>query len=170
MIRSAGEVGCMASHIAIMVEALKRGLTHAIIFEDDCSPCHLNPLPAIQEYLRDAKRFVQQFQMEGVKELLLLGTCGCYSWRHLTTGVKSTQHFNGSHAYIISAKFMRATIAFYIGVLREGKTAPIDGVLPILLKREGLWSICPENDTAFFRQNREIASYTASDGTERRQG
>lgn len=65
---------------------------------------------------------------------------------------------------------MRETIAFYLDLLKKGMTAPIDGVLPILLRRDKLWAMCPEEDTAFFRQNRDIPSYIVSDGTERRQG
>jgi GR25 family glycosyltransferase involved in LPS biosynthesis len=170
VIRTSGEVGCMASHINIMVESLKRGYTHTIIFEDDCSVSPRFSLEALKEYVDTAKRFATDFQMEQAKELLLLSTCGCYSQRILTAGVKATQHFNGCHAYVISAKLMRATIAFYVDLLKKGMTAPIDGVLPILLRRDKLWTMCPENDTAFFRQNRDIPSYIVSDGTERRQG
>ena len=170
VIRTSGEVGCMASHINIMVESLKRGYTHTIIFEDDCSISPGFSLEALKEYMATAKRFATDFQMEQAKELLLLSTCGCYSQRPLTAGVKATQHFNGCHAYVISAKLMRATIAFYVDLLKKGMTAPIDGVLPILLRRDKLWAMCPEDDTTLFRQNRDIPSYIVSDGTERRQG
>ena len=170
VIRTSGEVGCMASHINIMVESLKRGYTHTIIFEDDCSVSPGFSLEDLKEYVATAKRFATDFQMEQAKELLLLSTCGCYSRRPLKAGVKATQHFNGCHAYVISAKLMRTTIAFYVDLLKKGMTAPIDGVIPILLRRGRLWAMCPEDDTAFFRQNRDIPSYIVSDGTERRQG
>jgi hypothetical protein len=65
---------------------------------------------------------------------------------------------------------MRKVIEFYRILDEKQETAPIDGVLPAVLKRERRWAFCPENDIALFRQNRDIPSYVTSDGTARRQG
>ena len=101
--------------------------------------------------------------MKGMTDLTLLSTCGCYEWRHLTRGVKVTNHFNGSHAYIIGRAMMQKVVDFYEGLASKGQTAPIDGVLPILLRKERRWAFCPENDTGLFKQNREIPSYVVAD-------
>ena len=36
--RSAGEIGCLVSHVEVCRRALAAGHTHAVIFEDDCVP------------------------------------------------------------------------------------------------------------------------------------
>jgi GR25 family glycosyltransferase involved in LPS biosynthesis len=168
--RTPGEVGCAASHLDAYFWALELGLSHLIVFEDDCIPSAGFSLDAVREYLRRAKRFAREFQLTNIQHLTLLSTCGCYSWKHLTRLVKTTNHFNGSHAYVISNAMMRKVIEFYRILDEKRETAPIDGVLPALLKRERSWAFCPENDIALFRQNRDIPSYVASDGTARREG
>jgi GR25 family glycosyltransferase involved in LPS biosynthesis len=168
--RTSGEVGCAASHLDAYFWALELGLSHLIVFEDDCIPSTGFSLDAMREYLRRAKRFAREFQLANMQELLLLSTCGCYSWKHLTRLVKATNHFNGSHAYVISNAMMRKVVEFYRILDEKRETAPIDGVLPAVLKREGRWAFCPENDIALFRQNRDIPSYVTSDGTARREG
>lgn len=166
--RTAGEIGCAASHLEAYEKALASKLSHLIVFEDDCAMAPGFDLAAVSNYLRRAKHFAGQFGLERMDDFLLLSTCGCYNWRPLTRGVKVTDHFNGSHAYVIGRPMMEKVVAFYKGLAAEKKTAPIDGVLPILLRQERRWAFCPEQDTHFFEQNRAIPSYTVSDGTETR--
>jgi hypothetical protein len=166
--RTAGEIGCAASHLDAYERALASDISHLVVFEDDCALAPGFDLGAISNYLRRAKHFAGQFGLERMDEFLLLSTCGCYNWRPLTRGVKVTDHFNGSHAYIIGRPMMKKVVAFYKDLAAQKKTAPIDGVLPILLRQERRWAFCPEQDTHFFEQNRAIPSYTVSDGTETR--
>lgn len=167
VIRTAGEVGCMASHVQIMQKAIQDGISHLVVFEDDCvatSGC----LGKVQEYLRRVRAFATEFSMKDVDEFILLGTCGCYSWRSLAPGLKATNHFNGSHAYIIGRQMMLAFVHNYLQFLAQGKAAPVDGILPLLLQARGQYAFCPEGDTALFAQNRAIPSYIVSEGTELR--
>lgn len=166
--RTAGEIGCAASHLEAYRAALKGGASHLVVFEDDCVPSAGFNIAALQEYLRRAKRFAQEFQLPGMQDFTLLSTCGCYTWKHLTRLVKATNHFNGSHAYIISQSMMQNVLEVYDTLSKKKQTAPIDGVIPILLRRNRQWAFCPENETCLFRQNREIPSYVVSDGEVRR--
>ena len=63
---------------------------------------------------------------------------------------------------------MSLMIDRYAQFLAQNKTAPIDGLLPLVLQEARRHVFCPEDDVAFFRQNREIPSYIVSDGSETR--
>ena len=162
--RTAGEIGCAESHLAAYRSALAAGFSHLVVFEDDCTAAEEFSLLALRTYLSRASTFAEEFSMTGMKEFVLLSTCGCYEWRHLTRGVKATNHFNGSHAYIIGGDMMQKVLDIYDVFSAAGQTAPIDGVLPLLLRLQYQWVFCPENDTALFKQNRSIPSYVVSNG------
>lgn len=162
--RTAGEIGCAESHLAAYRSALAAGFSHLVVFEDDCAAVEEFSLLALRTYLSRASTFADEFSMSGMKEFILLSTCGCYEWRHLTRGVKATNHFNGSHAYIIGRDMMQKVLDMYDIFSAVGQTAPIDGVLPLLLRLQDQWVFCPENDTALFKQNRSIPSYVVSNG------
>jgi hypothetical protein len=164
VIRTAGEVGCMVSHISAYQKALQDGMSHLIVFEDDCVVAPGFSLEKVGAYLGKVKRFAAEFSLDKMDECLLLGNCGCYRWRHLTEGIKATDHFNGSHAYIIGRPMMIQMIHTYLQFLSQGKTGPVDGILPLLLQAGRRYAVSPENDTELFRQNRAIPSYIASNG------
>ena len=168
VVRTAGEIGCMASHISAYQRALEDGISHLVVFEDDCAVAPGFSLEKVRGYLDGVKRFATQFGMKGFGELVLLGTCGCYRWKELTGGLKATDHFNGSHAYSIGRPMMSLMIDRYAQFLAQKKTAPIDGLLPRVLQEGRRHVFCPEDDVAFFRQNREIPSYIVSDGSQTR--
>jgi hypothetical protein len=144
------------------------GQSHLVVFEDDCAPSPGFEMEKLRAYLRRAETFAQEFGLKKMDMFLLLSTCGCYNWRTLTRGLTVTDHFNGCHAYVIGRPMMQKVLDFYAALASAGQTAPIDGVLPILLRQERRWAFCPEEDTEFFKQNRDLASYVASDGTELR--
>jgi hypothetical protein len=106
---------------------------------------------------------MKQFKMEDKSDFLLLGTCGCYTWQHISPGLKGTNNFNGSHAYIMGRPIMKKLVEVYDALLLKGHTAPTDGLLPRILQAEGRWSFCPQSDTALFRQNRSIPSYVVDE-------
>ena len=168
VVRTAGEVGCVASHMLAYEKALRDGISHLVVFEDDCCAVSGFSLEGVEKYLEEVKGISREFGMERMTELVLLGTCGCYRWKDIRVGVKATDHFNGSHAYIIAAAMMRRMLDSYVEFLARKKTVPIDGLMPFLLQSERRHAFCPEDDMAFFRQNRAIPSYIASDGSQKR--
>jgi hypothetical protein len=158
----------MATHIAAYKQALLDDISHLIVFEDDCVATE-NCLGKLQEYLRRVKQFKETFNQQRVDDFLLFGTCGCYRSRSIGPGLKATDHFNGSHAYMIGRRMMLRMIHSYVEFLKKGQTVPVDGILPLLLQSEGLHAVCPEGDTSIVYQNRSIPSYVVSEGTELRQ-
>jgi GR25 family glycosyltransferase involved in LPS biosynthesis len=168
VVRTAGEIGCIASHVAAARAALAEGVSHMVVFEDDCAPSPGCCVEMVRGYLQSVRRAVEKFQIIGTDQFLLLSTCGCYSWRSVAPGVKATNHFNGSHAYIMGRGTMQKLVDTYEDLLRKGLTAPVDGILPLLLQKDRRWALCPEKDTAIFQQNRAIPSYVVSNGTELR--
>jgi len=170
IIRTPGEVGCMVSHVMAAQKALADGISHLVIFEDDCVTAPGFSLSKVGEYLKKGKSFAEEFGMERMDELVLLGTCGCYRWKSLARGLKATDHFNGSHAYIMGRPMMEKLVGTYYYFLGKQQTVPIDGILPLLLQVERRHAFCPGEDTELFAQNRAIPSYIASEGTELRKG
>lgn len=168
--RTAGEVGCMASHVAVARAALLDGVSHLVVFEDDCAPAAGCSVEAVRGYLQSVRRAVDRFRIPGSEDFLLLSTCGCYKWRSVAPGVKATDHFNGSHAYMMGRDTMKKLVDFYDEMLGKGLTAPVDGVLPLLLQRDRRMALCPGNDTQLFHQDRAIPSYVVSDGEKLRIG
>ena len=162
VIRTAGEVGCMVSHVRVARKALADGISHLVVFEDDCVTSSEFSLNNVREYLKKIRWFAEEFGMERMDELVLLSTCGCYRWRSLAPGIKATDHFNGSHAYIMGRPMMEKLVGTYEYLLAKGLTAPVDGILPLLLQTERRHAFCPEEDTALFAQNRAIPSYIVS--------
>lgn len=168
VVRTAGEVGCVVSHMLAYQKALQDGISHLIVFEDDCVVSPQGSLEGVEKYLKRVKGFAKEFGLQRMNEFVLLGTCGCYRWRELTEGVKATDYFNGSHAYIIGRPMMLILLHTHLQFLAQNRSAPIDGLIPHLLQAERLHAFCPADDRVFFRQNREIPSYIASNGTEQR--
>jgi len=168
VVRTAGEVGCVVSHMLAYQKALQDGISHLVVFEDDCAVASGFSLDKVEDYLRQVKEVSRDFGLTRMNELILLGTCGCYRWKAIRDGVKATDHFNGSHAYIIGRQMMLMLLHSHLQFLAQNKTAPIDGLIPLVLQAERKHAFCPEHDTGLFRQNREIPSYIISDGTEQR--
>jgi len=167
VVRTVGEVGCVVSHMLAYQKAIQDGISHLVVFEDDCVIVPGFSLDAVGNYLREVKEISREFSMEHMSDFILLGTCGCYRWKEIRDGVKATDHFNGSHAYIIGRPMMIKLLDSHLQFLARNRTAPIDGLLPVILQSEWRHAFCPE-DTAFFQQNREIPSYIASDGSQQR--
>ena len=163
-IRTAGEIGCLLSHVNLARKALMEGRSHLIVFEDDCDLAPNFSLEAVENYLRSVKEITKSFSLKGSDEFLLLGTCGCYTWRHLNRLVKATNNFNGSHCYLIDRPMMEKLIGSYEYLLRKNMTIPVDGLISLLLRSQDRWALCPENDGGLFVQNRDIPSYILGDG------
>jgi len=161
--RTAGEIGCIVSHVREARRALADGISHLVVFEDDCEVSPKFTIGGLIEYLRRVKEFITKFNMHDKEDFLLLGTCGCYTWQHLSPGLKGTNNFNGSHAYIMGRPIMKKLVEAYDTLLLNGRTAPTDGLLPRILQAEGRWSFCPQKDTSFFMQNRSIPSYVVDE-------
>jgi len=169
VVRTAGEVGCVISHMSAYQKALIDGISHLIVFEDDCVVSPGFTLEKVKTYLQQIKEVSQDFGLTRMNEIVLLGTCGCYRWKDIRGGVKATDHFNGSHAYIIGRQMMLSLLHSHLQFLTQHKTAPIDGLIPLQLQAERNHAFCPENDLYIFRQNRMIPSYIVSDGIQQRE-
>ena len=148
--RSEGEVGCLVSHVELARKALAAGLSHAVVFEDDCVVGPRFSLEAVQSYFRRAKKFAEDFSMDGTDDFLLLGSSGCYAWRHLTEGVKATNNFNGSHAYLIGRPMMEKLVVAYEFMKERGFGMPADWLLPVILRGQKRWAMCPSDDNGLY--------------------
>jgi GR25 family glycosyltransferase involved in LPS biosynthesis len=163
-IRTAGEIGCLLSHIGIARAGIAQDWTHMLVFEDDCIPAEGFSLEKLRDYLRRAKAFSHEFSMKGTDEFILFGTCGCYSWKFLTEGVKATNNFNGSHCYLMGRPMMEKLVGSYDYLLKNGVVVPVDGLIGLLLRTQGRWALCSEDERGLFLQNRNIPSYILGDG------
>ena len=148
--RSEGEVGCLVSHVEVAQNALAAGLSHAVVFEDNCVVGGAFSLDAVRRYFRMAKKFAEDFSMVGTDDFLLLGSSGCYAWRHLTEGIKATNNFNGSHAYLIGRPMMEKLVITYEFLKERGLATPADSLLGLLLRAQKRWAMCPMDDKEFF--------------------
>jgi GR25 family glycosyltransferase involved in LPS biosynthesis len=163
-IRTAGEIGCLLSHVELARRALAEGKSHMMVFEDDCVTAPKFSLAAVEEYLRSVKRLTDTFSIEDADDFLLFGTCGCYAWKHLTQRIKATNKFNGSHCYLIGRSAMEKLVGSYEYLLKKDVIVPVDGLISLLLKAQNRWALCPDDDRALFVQNRDIPSYILGDG------
>jgi GR25 family glycosyltransferase involved in LPS biosynthesis len=167
-IRTAGEIGCLLSHISAMRQALAEQKTHLCIFEDDCALGSKFSLGSVEIYLRDVKEIAKKYSLEGTNDFLLFGSCGCYNARPITNLAKATNQFNGTHCYLIGRAMMEKVIGSYEHLLKNKVVFPIDGLLGLVLRAQHRWTLCPEDEKGFFVQNREIPSYVLHDGNEPR--
>ena len=161
-IRTAGEIGCLVSHIEVVKRALLSGKSHVVVFEDDCVATG-----DFRTYLQMAKRFMDDFGLP--QDLILLGACGCYTWRFLTKEIKATDNFNGTHAYIMARPMMEKLVGSYEYLRQRDAVIPIDGLLGLLLRSERRWALCPMDEKGLFVQNRDIPSYILNNGKSLRQ-
>ena len=168
-IRTAGEIGCLLSHVELARKALKEGKTHMMVFEDDCVTAPNFSLAVIQEYLHSVKTIRDTFSVEGTDNFLLFGTCGCYTWRHITELTKATNNFNGSHCYLAGRDMMEKLVGSYEYLLEKNVIIPVDGLFGLLLKAQGRWALAPDDDRGLFLQNRDVPSYILNDGKTLRQ-
>jgi GR25 family glycosyltransferase involved in LPS biosynthesis len=158
--RTVGEIGCLLSHVAVARRGLAEGWSHALIFEDDCAAAETFSLAALQDFLRRAKVFSVQFGFKGAEDFILLGNCGCYTWKFLAGGVKATDSFNGTHSYLIGRPMMEKLVSAYEHLLKSGGVVPADELFSLLLKTQRRWVLCPEDERGLFLQNRSLPSHT----------
>jgi GR25 family glycosyltransferase involved in LPS biosynthesis len=160
--RTVGEVGCVVSHMRLARKALEDGISHLVVFEDDCVPSDTFTIGGFAEYLRRVKEFSARFNIDHT-DFVLLGTCGCYTWQYLAPGLKATNNFNGSHAYIMGRRMMKKLVDAYDTLIERDQTAPTDGLLPRLLQADKTWAFCPHGDTSLFKQDRSVVSYVVDE-------
>jgi len=127
---SDGELACVASHLAVYSEVLRRGLEHAVIMEDDVVPG-----------ARFARRLAKALSDAPPAWMLLqLGWLQFETFSHRTVSAVTrealgprVQRFNrlfagkfrlGTHCYVVSADFARYALANFREV-----TAPLDLLL-----------------------------------------
>lgn len=99
---SGGRIGCMDSHFKVYQMALRRNLSHVLIFEDDVMFTGRINFAAMHKALTIHD-----------PDLYFLGTVGCFtipSMRVWGTGHCFGYH-QGAHAYVISRRFMQWVVS-----------------------------------------------------------
>ena len=170
-IRTAGEVGCLLSHVEVARQALARGLEAVIVFEDDCEPGPDCKIVNLYGWLNAVLTFFKSFSWPGSQDLILLGTGGTYDLVPLTQFFKGTRRFNCTHAYLMRRPMMQRVVDTYEMIKKRGQMVPIDGLLGLILRAEKKLAIAPIRDDMFFKQDRSLPSYVLGDGkTLRKEG
>jgi GR25 family glycosyltransferase involved in LPS biosynthesis len=164
-VRTAGEVGCLLSHVEAARQALASDAAALVLFEDDCQASPQFSVEALRGYFRDVREFVAKFQgPAGLMDLTLLSTGGCYKQIALGRRFKRTDRFNCSHALLLSRPMMEKLIGAYEFLKGRGLMAPVDGLYGLLLQAEGKVAACPLDERVFFSQAAEVPSYVLTDG------
>jgi hypothetical protein len=164
-VRTAGEVGCLISHVAAARQALAAGAQALVIFEDDCCAKPEFSVAALAGYFCDIRDFSAKFQYPACpQDLILLSTGGCYQQLPLGRRFKGTNRFNCSHALLLSRTMMEKLIGAYEFLKERGLMAPVDGLYGLLLQTEGKFAACPVEERIFFFQAADIPSYVLTDG------
>jgi GR25 family glycosyltransferase involved in LPS biosynthesis len=164
-VRTAGEVGCLMSHVTAARQALAAGAEALVIFEDDCCAKPEFSVAALAGYFHDIREFATKFQYPaGTQDLILLSSGGCYQQIPLGRRFKGTNRFNCSHALLLSRAMMERLIGAYEFLKGKGLMAPVDGLYGLLLQAEGMLAPCPVDDRVFFFQAADVPSYVLTDG------
>lgn len=158
--RTAGEVGCLASHAVAARLSTFTDLTHIVLFEDDCVPSEGYSTEALKAYLADVSRLAEEFKVRGTRDFLLLSSGGTYDVKPLTPRVKACTKFNGSHAILMSVEFAKRFLGSYEHTLKKQLCIPVDALYGFVAKVSRQPILCPAGDTELFKQNRETGSYT----------
>jgi hypothetical protein len=158
--RTAGEVGCLVSHVAVANVAKMMGKTHVVIFEDDCVPSSSYSTEALKAYLADVSRLAAEFGVRGTRDFLLLSSSGTYDGKQLTPRVKACTRFNGSHALLMSIDFVKKFVGSYEYTTKKELCIPVDALYGFVAKTLKQPILCPAGDTELFKQNRATGSYT----------
>ncbi len=169
-VRTAGEVGCLMSHVTAARQAVASGASALVIFEDDCCASQEFSVEALRVYFRDVREFMAKFQgPAGLLDLTLLSTGGCYKQIALGRRFKGTDRFNCSHALLLSRPMMEKLIGAYEFLKGKGLMAPVDGLYGLLLQAEGKVAACPLDERVFFSQAEDVPSYVLTDGLKPRE-
>jgi GR25 family glycosyltransferase involved in LPS biosynthesis len=158
--RTAGEVGCLTSHVAVASVAKMMKHTHVVIFEDDCVPSESYSTEALKAYLADVSRLASEFGVRGTRDFLLLSSGGTYDVKPLTSRVKACTRFNGTHALLMSVEFIKKFVGSYEYTTKKELCIPVDALYGFVAKTLKQPILCPAHDTELFKQNRDTGSYT----------
>lgn len=150
---TADEIGVLLTHIELFRECLDMEVEALVVFSDNCVASLPKPelLASIQNYLTNILELEARFQMNGVRDLVLLG---CDRFRqsipigHL---VKATNNFQGWRAYCISRRGMASVIRMHDLLVSKGKIAALDNLFCLTLKNEKRHCMCPLNGEFFFK-------------------
>lgn len=148
--RGAGDIGCIVSHIRVCKDALEKGYSHIVIFEDDCEA--MTSLERIQHVLTSCKDTLPAW------DLFLLDASYIHS-QPISQTISKVFHFNETHAVILNQKFMRALVALYESYLANGTTYAIDGIYSNVLKAGTATAYGVQHRSYLFRQKPGLFSY-----------
>ena len=142
--RGAGDIGCTVSHIRICKEALEKGYSHVVIFEDDCQLT--GSLSTIDNVLTHAKDILRN----GWDLFILDGNLHTSS--SLTSQIIQVKGFYQTHAVILSRFFMKKLVQLYETYYAEGYTYAIDGIYTNLLHSGGCTGYGIAHQRSLFKQ------------------
>jgi len=124
--RSAGDIGCVVSHVNICKDAIEKGYDYAVIFEDDVEM--VSSLNSLDIGLRSFKLQNKEFDM-----FLLGGDPILNSTNIAGSAYSIIKGFNHTHAYIINRKMMLRLIERYEEYCKMGLAYSIDGMYSKIL-------------------------------------
>ena len=124
--RSAGDIGCVVSHVNICKDAIEKGYDYAVIFEDDVEMT--SSLNSLDVALRSFKYLNKEFDM------FLLGGDPILNSTNISGSAYSViKGFNHTHAYIINRRMMLRLIERYTEYYNLGLAYSIDGMYTKIL-------------------------------------
>ena len=141
--RSAGDIGCVVSHVNICKDALEKGYEYAVIFEDDVEM--VSSLNSLDIGLRTFKYLNKEFDI-----FLLGGDPILKSTNILGSAYSIIKGFNHTHGYIINRKMMLRLIERYEEYCKMGLGYSIDGMYSKILNEN------KENGYGFTRGRNHI--------------
>ena len=141
--RLPGEVGCTVSHIRVCKDALEKGYTHIVIFEDDCQATA--SLEKINQILDGCKGTLPPWD-------LFLMDASLIRNRTFSQYVSQIFNFNQSHAMIMNQTCMKALIALYEDYLSKGTTFAVDGMYSNMLEAGNVIAYGVRHKSFLFKQ------------------
>lgn len=153
--RCAGDVGCTVSHTWVCRDALQKNLDYAVVFEDDCV---LNQsLETVLAYMEVCRMY---FEATGEKwDLFLLGNNAHLDFEFKTPFLAKVRDFYGTHAVIMSRKFMETLLEIFDEAHSRGRVHSADGLYSTVLKSRGLVAYGCSQSEHFFEQKKGMYSY-----------
>lgn len=145
--RSAGDIGCVVSHINICRDALLKKYEYVVIFEDDCE--FISDLSPLNYYINE---FIN---LNLPWDLFLLGLRSNVS-HHINNNFSKVIRFDLTHACVLKESFMKELIKTYEDYYKNNTTFAIDGIYsnvletttlnaygfnnPLFIQKQGMYS------------------------------
>jgi hypothetical protein len=139
-------VGELQSHLDLYRETLEGDEEVLVVLKEGCMPTirRAEFLGSLRKYFAEIGRLVETFQMEGVADLILLGSTGASPFLPIGHMVKAATSFTDAYAYVITRPFMEKALA-------KQPRSSIELTLSEILRDEKAHCICPFEDSFFLK-------------------